>query len=198
MKKQRKELTPEQIAARDARRARFRELARQVASMSDEQRQQLIARLPAVVTIEGRPLSPCNTILCSFQNPAATLVGGFRQWIAHGRTVRKGERGLMIWVPTSGRSAGAEGESSAVVVPDSAGEHGDNAGGSVRFICGTVFDVTQTEDIARGDDPEAVIDATPLPKLEPVAVEDDACRFPTVGKPRAAEEMARQEELVLA
>lgn len=165
--KKRKELTPEQIAARDARRAKFRELARKVASMNDSERQQLIARLPAVVTIEGRALSPCNSILCAFQNPAATLVGGFRQWIAHGRAVRKGEHGIMIWVPTSGRSAG-EGEAATSAGEDS-GDGGESGG--VRFITGTVFDVTQTSDIVRGDDPDAVIDAAPLPKLEPAAVE---------------------------
>jgi len=125
-------LTPEQTAARDARRAAFRELARKVSKMTEDQRQAMIRSMPAIVTIEGRPLSGVNSILLSFQCPGATIVGGFRQWIKAGRCVKKGEHGACIWVPGGAKgSAPADGE----------------AGESIRFLTGTVFDVTQTAEL---------------------------------------------------
>ena len=120
-------LTAEQQAARDERRAKFRKLAKQVADMEPEQRSQLAMKMP-VVTVEGRTLSPFNCCLITSQNPTATVVGGFRQWIASGRAVRKGEHGLCLWVPTGKKAP--EGE------PD-----------EVHFLIGTVFDVSQTDEI---------------------------------------------------
>lgn len=136
--KKRKELTAEQIAARDARRSRFRDLARKVSKMSDAERAALMARLPAVVSIEGRPLSPFNSCLIAYQNPQASLVGGFRQWLAHGRAVRKGEHGAMIWIPAGNKDTGAT---------SAPAEGGERPG----FITGTVFSVEQTYDLAAGD-----------------------------------------------
>jgi hypothetical protein len=63
------------------------------------------------------------------------LVGGFQQWKAHGRSVRKGAHGLMIWIPTKGKDE-----------PDKPTP--EDAEGAVRrsgFVMGTVFDVSQTE-----------------------------------------------------
>lgn len=137
--KKRKELTPEQTAARDARRSRFRELARKVAKMSDAERAALVSRMPAIVTVEGRALSGFNSCLIAFQNPAASLVGGFKQWLAHGRAVRKGEHGAMIWVPAGARAAGSEAPAA------DGGEGGDDSG--PRFITGTVFSVEQTDEL---------------------------------------------------
>ncbi|MGV1047711.1 MAG: hypothetical protein ACOYD4_04180, partial [Solirubrobacterales bacterium] len=83
-------LTPEQIAARDARREKFKALHRQVAGMTETARIELIQRMGAIVTCDGHPLSPRNTCLVIFQSPTASIVGGFRQWLKHGRAVRKG------------------------------------------------------------------------------------------------------------
>lgn len=144
-------LSPEQIAARDARRAKFRELSKRIAAMSPEQRATLCARMPAIVTVEGRALSPFNSCLVVSQRESVTIVGGFRQWIAHGRSVRKGEHGMQIWIPCGGGKI--------VPGPDASGEAepaADGEGTDRRFIVGTVFDVTQTQEIAAGEPGEAI------------------------------------------
>ncbi len=157
--KKRKELTPEQIAARDARRSKFRALSKQIAAMSPDARAALAARMPGIVTVEGRALSCFNCCLVIMQNPGATIVGGFRQWIKHGRAVKKGEHGAQIWVPT-----GAKGGSDASEAPEDL-----ESGSDCRFISATIFDVTQTAEIAAGDAPEDVIELAPeSAKLEAV------------------------------
>jgi hypothetical protein len=100
-------LTAEQIAARDARRARFQGMVKQLAKMSEADRAQLAAQCGAVLNIEGRALSVTNTILCFLQCPGVSVVGGFRQWIKAGRCVRKGEHGLTIWIPLGAGKAEA-------------------------------------------------------------------------------------------
>lgn len=122
-----KKLTPEQAAARDARRANFRNLVKQVAAMSDAARHAMILNAGAVVTCEGRALSVANTILCFLQLPGVSMVGGFRQWIRQGRCVRKGQHGAQICIPLGSRT-------------DEAGEVC-----GVKFGSATVFDIGQTE-----------------------------------------------------
>ena len=81
-------------------------------------------------SIEGKGYSLTNTMLILLQAPYATVLGGFRQWKAAGRQVRKGERGILIWVPSVSRQEGeGEGEGPA----------------EVHFLTGYVFDVAQTE-----------------------------------------------------
>lgn len=76
-----------------------------------------------------------NQMLILFQCPHATYVASFRRWLALKRYVRKGEKGIMIFVPMS--------------IKDPLDE---NAEPTIRFKAGYVFDVSQTE----GDDlPEA-------------------------------------------
>ncbi|MEM2966514.1 MAG: ArdC-like ssDNA-binding domain-containing protein [Candidatus Nitrosocaldaceae archaeon] len=41
----------------------------------------------------------CNTLLILRQRPDATLVRGYKQWIALGRHVKRGEKGIAILVP---------------------------------------------------------------------------------------------------
>jgi antirestriction protein ArdC len=134
-----RQLTVEQEAARDERRARFKDLCKRVAAMSDVERAELTNRVGAIMTCEGRTLSLHNTLTVLLQNPRASVVGGFRQWLAAGRCVRKGEHGAMIWVPCGVRQ-GTEGE------PANATAAEDEAGNDRRFIMGTVFDVSQTEE----------------------------------------------------
>ena len=127
MTTKRRQLTDEQIAARDARRARFSALATQVGAMSETERAQLAASIMPT-TIEGRPLSVHNACLIAIQCPTATLVGGFNQWIKAGRYVRKGEHGLMIWAPAKPRETTDQTETD-----------------KPKFIMVTVFDVSQTD-----------------------------------------------------
>jgi hypothetical protein len=52
--------------------------------MTDDERAALVAHVGAVVTCEGRALSVHNSCLVLTQFPTASMVGGFRQWKAHG------------------------------------------------------------------------------------------------------------------
>jgi len=84
LKKMKRQLTAEQEAARKARKEKFGALWKQVAAMPELERVQLAMRL-GIVTCEGHELSLCNTMLIALQNPTASIVGGFRQWLKHGR-----------------------------------------------------------------------------------------------------------------
>lgn len=127
--------TAEDKAKAKARRDKLRAMVREIAALSAEERAALAARMVGVATVDGRVLSVKNQCLLALQCPGATIVGGFQQWRAHGRTVKRGEHGAMIWVPTfRKRSDSADpGDGSAAVGED------------VGFIIGTVFDVGQTE-----------------------------------------------------
>ena len=138
-----KQPTPAQKQAAAERRNRIRTLAAELAAMNDAQRAALADRLGAVVTIEGHPLSVGNTLMLALQMPAATVVGGFRQWKRAGRQVSKGTHGAGIWVPLKGRKA-------AEADPEDS-QYDDPAETTTvdrpRFTLATVFDVSQTEPV---------------------------------------------------
>ena len=123
-------LTAEQKQATAERRDRFKALVKKVAAMTSDERKKLVATTPGIMTVERHTLSPVNSILIMMQNPEATIVGGFNQWIKNGRTVRKGEHGFSIWIPLN--KTGAE----TNVQPD-----------ELHFGSGTVFDITQTKEL---------------------------------------------------
>jgi hypothetical protein len=131
----RRTLSPEQQAASEVRRARFRTLAEQIAALSPDERLAMAGRMAATVTIEGRTLSVHNACLVGAQCPSATMVGGFHQWIKAGRMVRKGEKGLMIWAPTKRPDT---------LEQSTAADEGRPAR-HPGFIMVTVFDVAQTD-----------------------------------------------------
>jgi len=152
-----KKLTAEQERKRDERRARFKALVKRVADMQPLERDALAAKMLGVVTCEGRALSTHNACLIAFQNPSATLVGGFRQWIKQGRAVRKGEHGLMIWVPKMlGATKSVDGDGQ---------ENKD--GEKVGFLIGTVFDVSQTDAI--GETVAERVQVEPMMEMERAA-----------------------------
>ena len=124
--------TPEQQAQAQQRREAFKGLVKQVGAMSPEERSALSAKMNAVVTVAGHYLSLTNTMLVSMQHPGVTLVGGFGQWREAGRMVRKGEHGMMIWIPS------AKGKNSDEPAADD----------DLHFFTGTVFDISQTEEVA--------------------------------------------------
>ena len=133
----RKQPTEEQKAKAAARRANIRAMCKQIAALNDTQRADLAARMPGVVTVEGRPLSFHNQLMIAFQLPAATILGGFRQWIKAGRAVRKGEHGAAIWCPIGHRQPTDNTDGGEV------NADGERPG----FILGTVFDISQTDAI---------------------------------------------------
>ena len=103
--------------------------------MTEDERSALVLKLGAIVTCEGRALSAFNSCLVLTQFPTASMVGGFRQWKGHGRSVKKGEHGLMIWVPTTGKDD----------TEQPTEEETEGVAKRAGFIMGTVFDITQTE-----------------------------------------------------
>jgi N-terminal domain of anti-restriction factor ArdC len=137
----RRQPTAEQKAAAVQRRERFTALAKHVAAMSEDDRAALVMKVGAIVTCEGRALSVHNSCLVLTQRPTASMVGGFRQWQAHGRSVKKGERGLMIWVPTTRKDDATPTATEA----QGAGEGAEEGAKRAGFVMGTVFDVSQTE-----------------------------------------------------
>lgn len=131
----RREATAEQKAASIERRNKAREAWRLVAAMGEADRQALLDRTTGglVVTVEGRTLSGHNQLFIASQAAGTTVVGGFHQWRAAGRMVRKGEHGLSIWVPCLNKKESAGGEEI-------------EGAGKLRFIMGVVFDISQTQE----------------------------------------------------
>lgn len=144
--------TPEDIAKAKEKRAKIREFSKRISDMTDAERQAILDRIGAVVTIEGRALSATNTMLLASQSDdlgraiLPTVVGGFRQWKKAGRHVRKGERGLSIWIPLM------KGEKAEQTPPEEGEEHERQ-----QFALATVFDVTQTDETT-----ETTTDAEPV------------------------------------
>ncbi len=122
--------TAEQVEQRQKKLA----LVERIAGMTEAERQALLDAAGApIVTCEGRALSLTNACLVLTQLPGASMVGGFRQWLAAGRVVSKGQKGLAIWIPRMPPKddGKAEGETSS-------------KDDKPRFTLGTVFDISQT------------------------------------------------------
>ena len=136
-----KKLTPKQLEARDARKAKFKTLWKQVAAMPTAERVKMANKL-GLVTCEGRPLSMGNMLLVALQLPNASVLGGFKQWLRHGRAVRKGEHGAMIWVPCGSKSTERIEPAASEEEPAEESTESDT-----RFVTGTVFDISQTEEL---------------------------------------------------
>jgi len=145
MRRERRELTEEQRAKSEARKEQFRELAQTIGAMSDEDRAAMAERMAGAVTVEGHRISVHNACLLACQRPDATLIGGFNQWRTHGRTVRKGERGLMIWAPVKGRHGDGNGNGHGAEGPTAGPSAGELTAERPRFVMVTVFDVGQTD-----------------------------------------------------
>lgn len=143
-----RQLTEEQKAKALARRETFRGLIKSVAAMTDEERARMTNQIGAIVTCEGRTLSLTNTLLLILQRSNVSMVGGFRQWLKAGRCVMAGEHGAMIWFPRGkGKSVDEAADANAGREIDAGDAHSD-----VRFLIGTVFDVSQTSPVAIGGD----------------------------------------------
>jgi len=120
----------------EARKAAFKELCQRLAKMSEAEKAAFIEKCPIISTCEGRLLSGHNTMLIWAQLETATMVGGFHQWKAQGRAVKKGEHGLALWIPRAATKAEKEANPR---LTDSDEPQG--------FFMGCVFDVSQTEEI---------------------------------------------------
>ena len=89
-----------------------------------------------------------NVCLIAMQCPDATYVAGFRRWLELGRYVRKGEKGIAIFVPyLSKRSQQDESTDETGAAAESSSPR------AVYFGVGHVFDVSQTD--GEGEVPSA-------------------------------------------
>lgn len=165
----RKAPTAEMKAKAEARREAFRGLVDKIAELPETERAMLVAKVGAVVNAEGKPLSMVNTMMLVMQCPAVSMVGGFQQWIAAGRCVRKGEKGLGIWIPCGGTKDTDTPTADDVGTADGA----DGKAKKPRFIMGTVFDISQTEPLAPKE--SATVAALPVSEPEP----DCGCMTPS-------------------
>lgn len=125
----------EKVRAWEEKRAKVREFVKAITGLSAEEREVVARQYPIFLLGDEergtRPASPCNQILVGYQKPDATMVGGYQQWIAHGRRVRTGETSLLIWRP---------------IFPGKEKEGAETD--EKKFILVNVFDVSQTEPIA--------------------------------------------------
>ena len=133
-----RELTPDQIAKRDARRAAFKVLWKKVADMAPAQRLAETAQY-RFTSCDGASYSGVNTLLIALQFRQATVLGGFRQWLKHGRAVRKGEHGISIWIPIGRKEKSVSQDGAESTSTDKVG-----------FSTGTIFDISQTQEVTAG------------------------------------------------
>lgn len=148
----RRQPTQEQRDKAAAKREAFRELVKTISEMDADARAALIDRCGAIVTADGAALSHFNTCLIISQSPKASIVGGFRQWLKHGRCVRKGQTGLNLWVPIANRGDAPETD------PRNPEPESTDRASRQRFIMGTVFDISQTETLEQpaAEEPETL------------------------------------------
>ena len=107
---------------------RIKAIRARLATLTEDDKQALISR-GLITNIDGHVLSIPNTILLYIQanGTTPTVIGGYRQWKAAGRQVKRGEHGSMIWFPVGDKT-----------------EDGDVLD-AVSFYTTTVFDISQTE-----------------------------------------------------
>jgi N-terminal domain of anti-restriction factor ArdC len=116
----------------------------------------LLAQARGFARYSGR-----NQMLIFQQAPYATDVAGYRAWQQRGRQVRKGEAGIAILAPVTGK-APADDEAIAV---NRDGDDGEGTGRQMRGCkVAFVFDITQT-------DPIEGAEQVPAPALGPVNIE---------------------------
>jgi len=110
------------------KKAKLKQLRERLSNLNEEEKKALLDK-GLILTVEGRLLSPHNTILIYLQanGTIPTVVGGFQQWKRARKVVRKGEHGFIIWFPVGQKDE--EGETVNVET----------------FYTATVFDVSQVE-----------------------------------------------------
>ena len=118
-----------------------------LSEMTEEQRQAVADKF-GIVTVEGHLLTPHNQCFLVTQSEINfSIVGGFQHlprlasgkagWKKAGRIVRKGEHGFLIFVP-----AKAKQENNSEMISNEE---------DVHFFTATVFDISQTEVIAKSE-----------------------------------------------
>ena len=135
----------------DEKKSRVKELMNKLSQFSDDQRQLLAEKL-GITNPEGHILTMRNQALLYFQAEGLPLsvVAGYKQWQKYGRTVRRGERGYLIAVPSSVKQSNA-------VFPINGNEATqiDADDSDIFFLWKAVFDISQTEELTAKTENEA-------------------------------------------
>lgn len=108
-----------------------------LSEMTEDQREALALKLN-IMNPEGHILSTRNQVLLFNQSDmlemeTPTIVAGFRQWIKNGRCVIKGQKGMLIAVPSKKNK------------PDEATNPEEEP--DIFFLWKYVFNVSQTQEI---------------------------------------------------
>lgn len=114
--------------------------------LDDSSKNKIISSMP-VMNPEGRILSDANIVFLAWQSKIHfTIVAGFKQWIKHGRCVRKGEHGHCIFIPAMNKERNKNADGSETVIEE-----------LQRFLVATVFDISQTFEIAEKETESATM-----------------------------------------
>jgi antirestriction protein ArdC len=108
-------------------------LVQKLNALSEEDKAKLSSYL--IRSITGKPYSQRNQMLIAWQagmdNLSPTICGGFKQWLEHGRAVKKGEHGAYILYPVGN------------LKEDDPEEEAE----PTHFFSAVVFDISQTEEL---------------------------------------------------
>jgi hypothetical protein len=122
---------------RQEKKEKILRIRKTLSEMTEEQRQAVADKF-GIVTVEGHLLTPHNQCFLVAQSEINfTVVGGFQQWKKAGRIVGKGEHGFLIFVPSKTKQ-----EDNSKIISDDE---------NVHFFTATVFDISQTEVIAKSE-----------------------------------------------
>ena len=116
-------------------------LRRKLANLTDQEQKAIIER-QIVLSVQGKAISEKNTILLYVQSDligsAPSVIGGYRQWQAQGRQVKKGEHALSIWAPAKAKKDPNK-QPDEISLKDVEDKQ--------SFFLVPVFDISQTEEV---------------------------------------------------
>jgi hypothetical protein len=125
------------------------------------------------VTARFHKSSSTNCLLITMQRPNATRVAGFRAWLAFGRHVRNGEKGIAILAPILGKRKAEADQSN-----EDRSSTAEPTSHLVGFRSAYVFDISQTEgqDLPEFATVEALSSIAPVTDEKKITVELRSCR----------------------
>ena len=127
----------QKLQKRQEKKEKIIRIRKTLSEMTEEQRRAVADKF-GIVTVEGHLLTAHNQCFLVAQSQINfTIVGGFQQWKKAGRSVRKGEHGFLILVPSKLKQA----DNSEMMSDEE----------DVHFFTATVFDISQTEVIAKSE-----------------------------------------------
>ena len=111
-----------------------------LSEMTEEQRQAIADKF-GIVTVEGHLLTAHNQCFLVAQSELNfTVVGGYKQWQKAGRSVRKGEHGFYIFVPSKTKEESENAARESVPLGEVSSDDE-----TPFFFTAVVFDISQTE-----------------------------------------------------